>query len=328
MGAFVDDPDRMESLVRQRVHAIFVANIPDNDEEFRNFSLKAAHVEHLGDTGTATFFRGGEAARSFDFSGTLLVSKRFNFSASGKLPWQTAVLAPWCRWYGLDCPRVDNLLEAGKYSFEKPEPPKREWIMPLSSTVFDIILANAPLKKAMGGRFALTTNSHWLEAVSPMVDMQGQKVKEGGVARFRAGYILPHPDSISKMESQSSLAYFLLHTIRSHGSFGSFIKRCIKSTTKPAVDGRYRRHLRTIKTWKSVFNVNIAVNDDVAKLRDELEWDPPTAKDNTMVTWESEECGRAGALHNDNIKALTLPRLEIVKGVLWFFAEVNFRFDF
>jgi hypothetical protein len=130
MGAFVDNQDRLELLIRLRVHGILAANLPENDDEFRNFTLKAAHVEHLPDNGTATAFGGGEAPQSFDISGTPLVSSRFNFSASGKLPWQTAVFPSWCRWYGLDCPRVDNSPLAVTYSFEKPEVPKRELSMP------------------------------------------------------------------------------------------------------------------------------------------------------------------------------------------------------
>jgi hypothetical protein len=34
MGAFVDDQDRLEFLVWQRVHAVFAANIPEDDEDF------------------------------------------------------------------------------------------------------------------------------------------------------------------------------------------------------------------------------------------------------------------------------------------------------
>jgi hypothetical protein len=51
-------------------------------------------------------------------------------------------------------------------------------------------------------------------------------------------------------------------------------------------------------------------------------------KDNTIVAWEGEECKRAGALHTDNIKALTLPKPRIMRGIIWFFTEVNFRLDF
>jgi hypothetical protein len=51
-------------------------------------------------------------------------------------------------------------------------------------------------------------------------------------------------------------------------------------------------------------------------------------QDNTAVTWENKECELAGALHPDNIKALRLPKAHIIKGVIWFLAEVNFRFDF
>jgi hypothetical protein len=36
----------------------------------------------------------------------------------------------------------------------------------------------------MGGQFALRTRDIWLDAVSPMADVLGEKVKEGGVARF------------------------------------------------------------------------------------------------------------------------------------------------
>jgi hypothetical protein len=197
-----------------------------------------------------------------------------------------------------------------------------------SSAATDIITGNVPFKYPMGGEFALDLHPDWLAAVSPIVEVLGQKVKEGGVARFRAGYILPHPDSLTKMESHSSLAYFLLHMIRSHSSLVSFIKKILTSTEEPAIDGQYRCHLRTVKTWKSLFNVNIPSNDDVACLREGLAWDPPTAKDNMTIVWEGEECGHAGALHNDNIKSLTLPRPEITKGIIWFFAEVNFHFDF
>jgi hypothetical protein len=69
-----------------------------------------------------------------------------------------------------------------------------------------------------------------------MVDVLGEKVKEGGVASFRAGYILPHPDFLSKMESDSSLAYFLLHIIHSCHSLVSFIQRSIMSAP-PSIRG-------------------------------------------------------------------------------------------
>jgi hypothetical protein len=144
----------------------------------------------------------------------------------------------------------------------------------------------------MRGQFALRTTGNWLSAVTQMVDIQGVKVKEGTVACYRAGYMLPHPDSLTTIESQSTLAYFLLHAIRSHSSLVSLIKATITSTNPPASDGRYCCHLHTIKTWKNIYNINprIIPSPEVEKLRDILNWDPPPSNDNTVVAWEGEEC--------------------------------------
>jgi hypothetical protein len=127
MGAFVVDQHDLELLVRQRVHAILASEIPEDDCEFQKFTLKSACIVHLDDTGTVTAYGGGATASSFDISGTPLASHHHNFSSSAKLPWQFAMLPSWCRWYGLDCPRVDNSPLSIQYSFEKPEVSNREW---------------------------------------------------------------------------------------------------------------------------------------------------------------------------------------------------------
>jgi hypothetical protein len=85
IGAFVDDANHLDFLVRQRVHALLVATLPENDDEFRNFTLKAAHVKHAADNETVPIF-GGEAVRMLSLSGTPLLSHCFNFAASAKLP--------------------------------------------------------------------------------------------------------------------------------------------------------------------------------------------------------------------------------------------------
>jgi hypothetical protein len=82
----------------------------------------------------------------------------------------------------------------------------------------------------MRGQYALRTQDNWLRAVSQMVDIQAVKVKEGAVVRRRAGYILPHPDSLTTIESRSTLVYYLLHTIRSHPSLVAFIRSTVTST--------------------------------------------------------------------------------------------------
>jgi hypothetical protein len=108
----------------------------------------------------------------------------------------------------------------------------------------------------MRSQYALQTTNNWLRAVIHMVDIQGVKIKEGAVVHYRAGYILPHPDSLTTIETQSTLAYFLLHAIHSHPSLVSFIKMTITSTNPPASDSRYYHHLHTVKTWKNLYNVN------------------------------------------------------------------------
>jgi hypothetical protein len=139
MDAYIVDQHNLELLVRQRVHAILASEIPEDDCEFQKFTLKAARVEHLNDKGTVTAYGGGGMASSFDISGTVLASHRHNFASSAKIPWQFAVLPFWCRWYGLDCPRVDSSLPSIKYSFEKPEVSNHKWSKQSVLKVADII---------------------------------------------------------------------------------------------------------------------------------------------------------------------------------------------
>jgi hypothetical protein len=163
------------------------------------------------------------------------------------------------------------------------------------------LITGKAVKQPMKGDYTLETQPVWLDAVQPTIDLQGVKVREGAVIRQRAGYLLPHPDSLTTIQSTSTFTYFLLHLIRSYNALVSFVEAAVSSRAHPGVNARYLQDLYTIKTWKNVFNTNVPTSPEVTNLWCKLGWHLPASDDQDIISWNHHELIRSGHLHSSNI---------------------------